>query len=424
MKPSASADWQWEQGRTEYFQFENIRPLSRILVEKEGMLLSDSQENADLRARMREAAGLEFRPVQREYPVWRNYGRVFQAALLATASPDSGRARKLVCTDLCRAVADDRVESATDYILHVARSFYLPGPAFGADKFRPDGRRAFPFCAVLRLLLAKSSLGDGFASVSADDVKDCLFNAGACGDEGWDYYAGLGKRPGKWKDDQGHQKRQVREMLIFAAQAAFLKWDAAGSGRLLLDLPLRTDKRELRALFARLSPLKRRRRGDVASEILSMGAWQAGGPAVPLFTPNSVTAESGLIVPGEGARRRVNHLIIERSPKLREMYFSRAASPVCDITGAPANAGFPWAGNLLEIHHVMPLSSSTRADAKGATLMDDLVALTPTSHRAVHVFYRQWLRENRKQDFAGRDEAWGVYREARREYRQRHGVPT
>ena len=423
METNTQADWQWEQGRAEYFQFENIRSLSRILAEKEGMLLSDPQENADLRARMREATGLEFKPDKREYSVWRNYGRVFQAALLATASSDSAGHRSLICTDLCRAIAEDRIESATDYILCVARSFYLPGPAFGADKFRSDERRVFPFCAVLRLLLAKSSLGSGFASVSAEDVKDYLFRTGACGDEDWNYYAGLGKRSGEWKNNKGDQKRQIREMLIFAAQSAFLKWDPAKPGRLFLDLPPWTDESELRALFTRISPIKKRRRDNVPAEILSMGAWRASAPTVPLFTPNSVTMESGLIAPGEGARRRVNHLVIERSPKLREIYFSRIAAPICDITGAPPDAGFPWASNLLEIHHVMPLSSSTRADAKGATLMDDLVALTPTSHRAVHVFYRQWLRKNRRQDFADRGEAWKVYKEAKREYRQHHGIP-
>lgn len=421
MKTNTHADWQWEQGRTEYFQFENIRSLSRILAAKEGMLLSDPRENADLRAQMRKATGLKFMPDSPEYPVWRNYGRAIQAALLATASGASNKNRALVCTDLCKAIAEDRMESATDYVQHMARTFYLPGPAFGADKFRTDGRRVFPFCAILRLLLAKSPTGDEFAAVSAEDVRDYLFSAGACGDEDWNYYAGLKKHPRRW--GRGAQERQVREMLIFAAQSAFLKWDPK-TRRLLLDLPPRTDEGERKALFAQISPIKKRRRKDIAAEICGMGAWTADAPAVPLFTPNSVTVESGLIVPGEGARRRVNHLVIERSPKLREMYFSQNRAPVCDITGAPSNAGFPWTKNLLEIHHVMPLSSSTRADAKGATLMDDLVALTPTSHRAVHVFYRQWLRENRRRDFADRGEAWNVYAEARRKYRQHHGIPA
>lgn len=419
MEMVLASDWQWEQGRTVFSQFENLRLMSRVLAEGEGMLVSDPRDDAAFRARMRGIAGLEFKPEAPEYPVWRNYGRLFQATLLATASPVSGRERRLVCTSLCRALAEDRVESVNDYILHVAKAFYLPGPVFGLNKHRPDAPRVFPLCAIMRLLLAKAS--SGVDSISPADVRDYLLGAGLLGNEDWEHYTVLRKETRQWERES--QERQIREMMIFVSQATFLKWEA-GSGFLQLDFPHRNDESKLKSMFAEISPIEGVRNKDVVEEILSMGEWQNPEFPATLFAPSVVVADSGLIVPGEGIRRRANHLIIERSSKLREMYFARTESPVCDITDNLPSVGFPWAENLLEIHHVMPLSSSTRINDEGETLMDDLVALTPSGHRAVHVFYRQWLRKNRKDDFSSRDEAWHVYNEAKQKYRAHHGIST
>ena len=299
MEAVLANDWQWEQGRTVFSQFENIRLMSRVLTESEGMLVSDPHDDAAFRARMREIAGLEFKPEASEYPVWRNYGRFFQAALLATASPASGRERRLVCTDLCRALAEDRVESANDYILHIAKAFYLPGPVFGLDKHRPDGPRVFPLCTIMRLLLAKASLG--IDSISPADVRDYLLGAHFLGNEDWEHYTAMKKETRKWERES--QERQIREMMIFAAQTTFLKWESE-SRCLQLDLPRGNGERELRSIFAEISPIEGVRHKNVVEEILNMGEWRNPESPIALFAPSMVVADSGLIVPGEGMRRR------------------------------------------------------------------------------------------------------------------------
>jgi predicted HNH restriction endonuclease len=43
----------------------------------------------------------------------------------------------------------------------------------------------------------------------------------------------------------------------------------------------------------------------------------------------------------------------------------------------------------------------------------DLVGLCPTCHRATHIYYRRWLRDNGVDDFYGKDHARKVYCEAK-----------
>lgn len=74
---------------------------------------------------------------------------------------------------------------------------------------------------------------------------------------------------------------------------------------------------------------------------------------------------------------------------------------------------YPWTDNLLEIHHILPLSSSLALDGKG-TSMGDVVPLCPTCHRSVHNYYRVWLNSNRVSDFLNKQVAVDVYGEAKK----------
>ncbi len=402
-------NWQWDQGRGEYFQFENIVAMSRILVKKEGMLLSDVSDNKDLRSLMLEQVELKFKP--ESYTVWRNYGRVFKISLLATDIP-VGKEKRLRCTEVCRALSEDKYHSATDYFYHMMNNFYLGGHVFGATKYSPGEKRIYPFCAIIRMLAAFATKKNRRASVSPEEIKDFLFSQEITGNEDIEFFCNISPMHVNWKNND--QKRQIREMLIFASQCSFLKWD---DGRLHLDLLEHVDPK---MLFDRFKPMVRKQCQLEHDEIMNLGmVCKMSSLLLPsdidVVIMDDLLGKHDLSM--EGRRRVANHIIIERSPKLRQIFFSRNKNVTCNITGTPRHAGFPWVDNILEIHHVTPLSSSVYSVDEGAYL-ENLVALTPTSHRAVHSYYRQWMQKNNRQDFSSKDEAWKIYCDAKEKYLQ------
>ena len=69
---------------------------------------------------------------------------------------------------------------------------------------------------------------------------------------------------------------------------------------------------------------------------------------------------------------------------------------------------------MLDIHHLLPLSSSISITSRGTSL-NDIVGLCPTCHRAIHSYYRKWLTDNQKEDFESKKEAHEVYMQAIKE---------
>src|ERR1700722_6810443 len=105
----------------------------------------------------------------------------------------------------------------------------------------------------------------------------------------------------------------------------------------------------------------------------------------------------------EGGRVRVTHLRTERNGALRKAFLNwllKSRNPIlCDVCAADLLHRYPWAERLLlEIHHLMPLSSTVRVEAAG-TSFSDLVAICPNCHRAVHAYYTQFLRQGSRADF-------------------------
>lgn len=47
--------------------------------------------------------------------------------------------------------------------------------------------------------------------------------------------------------------------------------------------------------------------------------------------------------------------------------------------------------------------------------LDDMVGLCPSCHKAIHDYYRKWLKANNQDDFRSKQEAMSVYLEAVRE---------
>jgi hypothetical protein len=105
-----------------------------------------------LRVDLQNDVGLPFAPAN--YRVWRNYARVFK--ILGLASKISG---KLQIIGLCNQLLahGDYFLTYDDYILHLVKVFYYPSPIFQA--YNVNTMQTFPFCAILRYMLANAFFG-------------------------------------------------------------------------------------------------------------------------------------------------------------------------------------------------------------------------------------------------------------------------
>jgi predicted HNH restriction endonuclease len=93
----------------------------------------------------------------------------------------------------------------------------------------------------------------------------------------------------------------------------------------------------------------------------------------------------------EGKRKRVQHLRVERSPLLRKYYKEQNQTPVCRMCQMNMANKFPWTDYMLDIHHLLPLTSSVSITNKGTSL-NDIVGLCPSCHRSIHIYYTKWLK--------------------------------
>lgn len=391
--------WRWDQGRLDYFRFDSTRSIARVLVTLDGTRLNEEVQDP-LRAPLA-ATRLPLRPAH--YRVWRNYARVFGAAWLAT-----GVGNRLRVTDLCQALAvtGDQQLTVDDYFAFLVPRFYFPSPVFAG--YSHVGPVSYPFCAILRYLMTHVRR-DGFGAVTLGEVFSEIIGSGCIGSESLDFYRALrptARRPA------GDEERQIREFLIFFSQFSFLQWTRPDT--LFLDVDA-LDQEALRKLEELATPIPRRRLKDRASELLATASWKQG-QSLPAPVPVREVPED--IVFTEGSRIRTNHLRIERSPKLRALLFaSLRHRPVCHMCGRDMQVHYPWVAyaNMLETHHLLPLGSALKVGIQG-TSVSDLVALCRSCHGSVHVYYRQWLRDNALRDFRSKQEAISVYEDCKRKY--------
>lgn len=385
--------WRWEQGRLDYFDFNNIKLIANALINLEGIRLEPSSAPV-IRDVMENTTSLPYLPTS--YSVWRNYARVFRCELLA-AEID----KKLIVSDICRALAGRSNDAwdVDDYFSFMIPRFYYPSPAF--IDYDHNAQRIFPVCALLKYLLAKQKqTGDG--AITVEEVFSILIGNSCTGFEPQEFYYRLSQTGHK---PMGDQRRQVREMLIFYSQCSFLKWR---EGTLYLDVDIR-DANTLNQIESLTSPIQNTRNIDKDAEVLSLASLAS-------FSIVAVNAERTMpndLSFTEGKKVRVTHLRIERSPRLRRLFFETLPRPIlCDVCDKDMNRIYPWTVDLLEVHHLLPLSSSI-AIQEGDTSFGDLVPLCPNCHKSVHVYYRNWLRESRLDDFPSKNHANQAYGEAK-----------
>lgn len=200
--------WRFDQGRLDYFQFDEIRRIARSLAEIDG-IDRPTIENDILREALAKHSGRPFAPDN--YTVWRNYKRVFGCLLLATDI--SG---KIICTDLCKIIAADAGDiDIDDYLRHFSTNFYFPSPIF--EGYNVNDKQVFPVLAVVKLLISEFLLKNK-PVITTDDIANFLIANDVTGVEPLEYYANL-----KAKQFQG-DLRQTRELIRFISQFSFLKW--------------------------------------------------------------------------------------------------------------------------------------------------------------------------------------------------------
>lgn len=124
--------------------------------------------------------------------------------------------------------------------------------------------------------------------------------------------------------------------------------------------------------------------------------------------PNTIVTdvvESGF---REGTKIKKTHVTIERNAGLRKEFFAVHPTAICDVCLLDTAKTYPWTERVMDIHHLLPLSSGTRVEASGTTFAD-LRPVCPSCHRAIHRYYDGWLIQNNRKDFKDGREALGVY---------------
>lgn len=385
--------WRWDQGRLEYSRFTNLRNIAFALVQLENISFD---AESSIRATLMSQTGLPFKPAN--YKVWRNYSRTFKCCFLAARIAD-----RLVATDVCRQIinsdSDFRWE-VDEYLSFLIPRFSYPFPAF--REFTVSRNRVYPMCAVIKILLARfKQIGE--ASVTYQEVFSLLIGNEVTGCEDEEYYLKL--KPTD-RVPSGDEDRQIRELMIFLSQVSFLNWL---DSRLYLDVE---NADELPAILRVATPIKIELHPDANASIVALATVNQDELHVVGAASRETHAD---LLFTEGKRVRTTHLRLERSARLRNHFLRNETRPIhCDMCNVNNDRRYPWTQDLIEIHHLLPLSSSLEIQ-RLKTSLDDIVPLCPSCHRSIHVFYRNWLSAQSVNDFSNRDEAYSVYDEAKQQ---------
>lgn len=381
--------WRCDQGRLAYFQLAEVSNLAQALNAFDGQTLPQGSDPDTLRKLLESYSDRPFLPAH--YKVWRNYGRVFGFLMLATKVGDI-----VACTDLCKKVASGEL-SGDDYLLHISQNFSYPSPVF--EDYEVSGDQVWPFCAVIKLLISKF-VNKANPLISIEEIIEYLRGNSIDGSEPLEYYKTISKTG--YRIESGDDAyRQIRELILFISQFSFLKWD---NPYLILDVSTVDEALKIGSAF---NPNKMQRLVDRSAELIQRGSLASA--SFSKIHPIESTLNTFDIDFTEGARAKSLHLRIERSAKLKEMYFARATNPsVCNMCSRDTLDHYPWTDRLIEVHHLLPLSSPIKVENQ-STSLKDVVGLCPTCHRAAHKFYSSWLKEHNLADFKTPADAKATY---------------
>jgi predicted HNH restriction endonuclease len=195
--------------------------------------------------------------------------------------------------------------------------------------------------------------------------------------------------------------RQFREYIHFLAQGTFIAEDDEAAWVRGLSWPLDT-----------FSPIEFKTSGDEERDILELGKLPSSSFK---YIPSIGIDEYLDILVSEGKATTHTTTRYERSPELRAAYQAKHGINLsCDICGIVPKSLYKTKSEVIELHHVMPLSSLQEEAENG---INDLVSLCPTCHKAIHARYSQHLKSLSRTYFADKEEAWRLYSELKTEFK-------
>jgi predicted HNH restriction endonuclease len=387
--------WKWDQGRLDYYQFDNLKKIARFSMKKDLRLTERAPLVAD--------TSLPFLPDDPLYKPWRNYGRTFKLALLAASDGAGSQPTKLATL-----LAADGSITTDEYFHFLAEVTSDPSPALQGWDHTAQIRR--PLLFALKFLLARASLG--MFTTSINDVVAAYGASGLVGDEDHLEFTTLAVA--------GHSlaavDRQAAESIQVIAQISYLSLEK----RVITVSLSQADAGEI---FQQLEPIGGAPLASGDAEIFRLtDLFEAEIDRLQLDYADTAVSDieesgfSGETTFAEGRKTRKTHLVIERNGKIRSEFFKAKPSSVCDFCATDTGTTYPWVERILDVHHLLPLCSGART-SKDGTMLDDLVAICPTCHRGVHRYYDRWLKISGQKDFLDADQAKRVYDEAKLEFK-------
>ncbi len=381
--------WRWDQGHLPYFQFDTIRRLSELVVASD----FKTYDKNDLF----NYTGLEFRAPATHTP-WRNYARVIKLCLLAYENNN-----RILPTRLANLISQPGRVTCDEYFHFLVRAFTDSSPAFG--NWKPPDNPRYPLLFSLKYVLSKYIVSGLPATIA--EIIGAYLSSGYSGDETDEEFIRISQPLNTNEQATGNiqhedEYRQAAESIRVISQISYL---TIVSNSVLISL----DAADAREIFDSLNPIIGPFSNNRNTEIERLASLYACAvDDVNLDYKNTSldeTISSGFI---EGGKIERTHITIERNKNLINEFFRLKPTSICDLCGNDTSRMYPWTDRIIDLHHILPLSSGTRAEAHGTSL-DDLVAICPSCHRAVHRFYHTWLTQNNKRDFDNKDESVMVY---------------
>lgn len=387
--------WSWDQGRLDYFQFDNLKKIAKFALTND-LRLTD-------RKTLVAATGLPFLPDDDRYAPWRNYSRVFGLSLICAKDGAGSRP-----TRVAQALAADGATTTDEYFHFLCKATTDPSPVLqGWDHTQV---RRYPLLFSLKFLLARAALGIDTTSIS--QIVASYVASSFVGDEDQVDFVTLIDAA----HDTATVERQAAESIQVIAQISYLSLDRR-------NVTVSLSVEDALNLFQQLAPVTGLPEEDGPSEVFRItDLYEAAVDELELdyaSTAVSDVEEAGFSADttfAEGAKTRKTHLVIERNGKIRKEFFKANPTAVCDFCSTDTSEVYPWTQRILDVHHLLPLCSGART-SKNGTLLDDLVAVCPTCHRGVHRYYDDWLKSAGQKDFLDSDQAKMVYLEAKKEYK-------
>ena len=378
--------------------------------------------NHDLRAASRQeiaaGTGLSFAGPYTHTP-WRQYSRALKRCLLVS-EVGPGIRTIAVPTPVAELLSRPGSITCDEYFHFLARTFTEPSPAM--ESWDPNAQFRYPLLFALKYLLAKRAISPIPVSTLAE-IIGAYRQTGFTGDEDDASFIGVvgtdeiyGEMCRSLPKDS---RRQARESLQVICQISYLHLE---SSNVIVSL----DPEDAQAVFADLAPVGGPRAADRESEIRRLADLFRDGATEDFFDyPNTVINDAVLSGFLEGSKVKRTHITIERNQGLRAAFFAVRPTALCDVCALDTAATYPWAVRVLDLHHLLPLSSGTRVVSLGTsgrlarTTFDDLVPVCPSCHRAIHWFYDSWLSNSGLSDFPNEICARDAYRDLKAEF---HGA--